>query len=708
LHNRSIVVAPLGNSCSAPTSAAQLTEVTIPTPASCDDEVRPWAVKYHEGQVYVGMVCTGEQANVNAQVKADVNREDLRAYVYQFDPDTLSFASSPATEFSLLYDRTWTAREAPAAWMPWQDRFVYDLYFVRSNNGFTSYAQPILSDIEFDGCDMLMSFADRMSWQFDKGSPPQSERPDGSLYTPSGGMVSIFDVMPGGDLLIAGYNGNNTWAIEDNGIVSSVCANRSTVNADPNTDRRSENPAPYDNANMGSGPGATLTNATDFFWYDGYGQHNESTVGAIAVQPGYKEVISVAYDNVMHMGSSATDGGSGPNAGFNIGGLLWLGTDDGAYNKSIKLYDGVGTNLNFGKGAGFGDVEVLCEQPPVEIGNLVWEDDDGDGIQDAGESGIANVTVELIDTATSNVITSAVTDGNGNYIFSTSAGTDSASHKYNLNLNNGGSYQVRIADAEGGSQQAALSGLNVTSVDADASANGDIRDSDGSVGDDSIIPVTLGDAGQNNHSYDFGFRNTPACAITATATVNACTNVGNDSDTSNDTYTITLNVSGTNASANFNYSSSAAGVGENGIAFSASPYTTPAIVIEATDSPHTITVTDSVDGACSRIITPDITEPATCSNATQPQVDLSVNKTVSPLAAESGDTVIYTVTVSNAGPDDATNVVVTDPLPVSDVTYMSDDGGSATSIDGSGILTWNISSIPNGETRTLNITVSVD
>lgn len=707
LHNRSIVTMPLGNACSAPSSPAQLTEVVIPNPSSCDDVVRPWAVKYHEGQVYVGMVCTGEQANVNAEVKTDVIRDDLRAYVYQFDPDSLTFASSPAVEFSLLYDRAWVSREAPAAWMPWQDRFVYDLYYVRDKNGFSGYAQPILSDIEFEGCDMMMSFADRMSWQFDKGAPPQSERPDGSLYSPSGGMVSIFDVMPGGDLLIAGYNGNDTWTLEDDGVVTSVCGNRSTVNANPNTDRRAENPAPYNDPAMGSGPGQTLTNATDFFWYDGYGQHDEVMVGAMAIQPGYKQVINVAYDNVFHMGSSATDGGSGPNAGFNIGGLVWLNTDDGTYEKSIKLYDGVGTNLNFGKGAGFGDVELLCDEPPVEIGDFVWRDSDGDGIQDADEAGIENVSIELIDASNTNVVASAVTNADGHYIFSSASGVDTTSHKYNLNLINGSHYQVRIANAEGSGQQSALNGLSVTNMNADASLHGDLRDSDGSRSSDSVIAMTLGSAGQNNHSYDFGFKAAQTCSINATATVNACTNTGNDIDASNDVYTITLNVSGENTSTHFNYSSTAAGIGENMIEFSASPFTTPAIPIEGSGSPHTITVSDSSDSSCSSIIVPAINKPLTCSNAPS-QVDLSLSKTVNVSAAASGDTIVYTITVNNSSSIDATGVVIRDPLPATKMTYVSDDGGSATTVDGSGVVMWNVDSIPAGESRSLNITVRVN
>ena len=50
------------------------------------------------------------------------------------------------------------------------------------------------------------------------------------------------------------------------------------------------------------------------------------------------------------------------------------------------------------------------------IGNYVWLDENGDGVQDAGEAGIANVTVELVDGSNA-VIATTTTDSNGGYLF---------------------------------------------------------------------------------------------------------------------------------------------------------------------------------------------------------------------------------------------------------------------------------------------------
>lgn len=51
------------------------------------------------------------------------------------------------------------------------------------------------------------------------------------------------------------------------------------------------------------------------------------------------------------------------------------------------------------------------------LGDRVWNDVDGNGIQDLGESGIAGVTVTLYASDGTTVITSTVTDANGNYLF---------------------------------------------------------------------------------------------------------------------------------------------------------------------------------------------------------------------------------------------------------------------------------------------------
>ena len=50
------------------------------------------------------------------------------------------------------------------------------------------------------------------------------------------------------------------------------------------------------------------------------------------------------------------------------------------------------------------------------VGDRVWLDSNGNGVQDAGEAGINGVTVQLLD-ASNNVVGTATTSGDGNYTF---------------------------------------------------------------------------------------------------------------------------------------------------------------------------------------------------------------------------------------------------------------------------------------------------
>ena len=64
-------------------------------------------------------------------------------------------------------------------------------------------------------------------------------------------------------------------------------------------------------------------------------------------------------------------------------------------------------------------VDAACTTaPPVtySVGDRVWKDTDGDGVQDSGETGISNVTVQLLNSS-GTVIASDVTDSNGIYGF---------------------------------------------------------------------------------------------------------------------------------------------------------------------------------------------------------------------------------------------------------------------------------------------------
>ncbi len=81
--------------------------------------------------------------------------------------------------------------------------------------------------------------------------------------------------------------------------------------------------------------------------------------------------------------------------------------------------------------------------------------------------------------------------------------------------------------------------------------------------------------------------------------------------------------------------------------------------------------------------------------------DLTVDKQ-GPVAAAPGDNIVYTVSVSNLGPGDATGVAATDTFP-GDVTWLADTCGGDFQ-DG----VWNIGALAAGSSATCEITAHVD
>ncbi|MEO0727184.1 MAG: GEVED domain-containing protein, partial [Bacteroidota bacterium] len=106
------------------------------------------------------------------------------------------------------------------------------------------------------------------------------------------------------------------------------------------------------------------------------------------------------------------------------GGLQWLSTTTGTQTDGVRYY-GNATDYDFGKAAGLGDVEIICLPAPVEIGNLVWEDDNKNGKQDACENGIPGVNVQLY-TVDGTLLAETTTNDSGEYYFQSAASSDGA------------------------------------------------------------------------------------------------------------------------------------------------------------------------------------------------------------------------------------------------------------------------------------------
>jgi len=91
-------------------------------------------------------------------------------------------------------------------------------------------------------------------------------------------------------------------------------------------------------------------------------------------------------------------------------------------------------------------------------------------------------------------------------------------------------------------------------------------------------------------------------------------------------------------------------------------------------------------------------------------VDLAIAKTVNITNPNIGDVLVFTLQVENAGPDTATNVVVTDSLPAGFVYQTASIAGGDSRNDsdpsGSG-LSWSINSLLAGSSISLNFAATV-
>ncbi len=130
------------------------------------------------------------------------------------------------------------------------------------------------------------------------------------------------------------------------------------------------------------------------------------------------------------------------------------------------------------------DQNVIVETRAAKLGDRVWHDADADGIQDAGEAGIAGVAVQLVRDANGDgiiganeVVANTATDANGNYSFK--------------GLTPGLGYQVRFSSPAG--------------FDAASPRQADGNAASGANSDGALSDVVYLGAGEYNATIDSGF-----------------------------------------------------------------------------------------------------------------------------------------------------------------------------------------------------------
>ncbi len=385
-------------------------------------EARPFAVSVHRGELYVGVVCTGETDLLTGQVDAHVRRLSRGAFVDEFT-FPLTYPKGKA-EIDCLF---------LTGFFPWID------FFPTSCGIKAVFPQPILSSIEFhrDGS-LALGFIDRHGHQ------------TGYLNLALSGLQT-YEGISGGDLLRA-TSDRGGYVLESDGSAGGV----STAGA-----------------GNGEGPGGGEYFFEDFFEVGGITAHDEVTLGGVAILPGSGEVATTAFDPINGGGDE-----------IRTGGVRRFDVATGTITDAYKVYS-LNQAGTFGKAAGLGDLALLCQALPVQVGDRVFHDLNGDGLQQPLEPGLEGVVVRLDRAGVP--VESVVTDVQGRYVFSGLVPNDP-------------DYVVLVR-----LNQLALAGFGATLTDAGAN---DLADSDGALG---IVPGASVAAlsglppGKTDFTIDFGF-----------------------------------------------------------------------------------------------------------------------------------------------------------------------------------------------------------
>ncbi len=501
LYNRKLYRIDLTNPAApvAPTAAtasALITSWNLPT-LSCSSILRPWAVKLYRGKIYVGVVCTGEtdiNTNNTANINTNYNGTTVtggsynlsNAYILEFDP---SGAGTWATALTipLSYPRGNAADENfnITRWYNWASNFDVLKAYPGNTSGALIHPQPILSNIEFDVDGTLMiGFMDRLGNQTGYGE-----------YDTNGSSSYYGEV--GGDLLRA-YNNGCVYELESNGKEGAS----------------SPKPATF-GANKGEGPGIGVygaggTNYGEFYWDERYWYpsgpywaHIETSLGNLAFLPGSGEIMNGVMD---------------PFDIYSNGVTKFNNTTGGANSRyEIITVAEAGT---FRKANSLGDIELILPPAPIEIGNRIWFDGLANGIQDADEHGMANITLNLYSNGADDIagnaddifIAATATDAQGNWFFSNSNVVDGnpflPGNQTGLQPNF--KYNVIVASTDWtlGTGIGNLSGYILTTANAVGNGAPGLSNSDAILSSNNVpmISLTTGKSGQNNYDLDMGFQ----------------------------------------------------------------------------------------------------------------------------------------------------------------------------------------------------------
>ncbi|MEO0040881.1 MAG: hypothetical protein RL329_329, partial [Bacteroidota bacterium] len=407
------------------------------------NSVRPFAVKYRNGKVYVGASCElGTCFGCGGGAKV---------YVFELNPNT-------GTWKQVLYANMQRGGSSLSAyWFPWQPYVNPDT----SAYAYVNNVHLLFSDIEFDGNDMLIGLRDMAGDQFGH-----------MAGKPIAGDQTLLSYESQGDIYRAAYNPNTgLYDMEINGTSGGVTT-----------------------AGANSGYGLPSNGTAGQYYYGNRSNITPSaSFGTLAVLPSKDRIYTPGYDFLTVYSQ----------------GVFALDNNTGARVENYNLIPNTVASGQFGKANGFGDIEVGCADAPNEIGNYVWKDLNGNGVQDPNEAGLAGIKVTLFNAACDSLAT-VITDVNGQYYFNNNVLNGSyllPNTNYYLVFGTDNQYRNGFL----------FDSLSVTATNAATGANADEIDSDGTTtgglacfNGKPFIAVMTGGPGTMQHHYDIGFTTCPA------------------------------------------------------------------------------------------------------------------------------------------------------------------------------------------------------
>ncbi len=481
----------------------------IPAVAADPGDSRPFGLGSRDGIVYVGGVDSAQRSGGTPT-----------AWVIAFDPATAAFSPTPVAQFGLGYPRgcSYVAKSAlspsrcaavdgSADWRRWgaapHSADTPELAAGRVVRTQTN-PQPMLSDIAFsDDGSMSLGFRDRFGDQAGRFIPGGSIA---NPLSPTGSTPLYLTGYAFGDTLRLARSAPTSWALESNG----------TSGATTGT------------ADSGMGPGGGEFYDADNSLYPVVEAgvptlqgHDEVTMGALFHLPGTSNMTTTAYDvfgrwDTLGVRFMTDTGADAPRGGDS--------TDLNV--RAYSLYRGtLGGTSPFGKVNGLGDLEAMCDEAPIELGNYVWYDADRDGVQDPTERPLPGVVVTLHNSA-GRALATATTDDSGRYWF---ASADAA----NLPTHPGREYGIVAGGIRPDTDYSLTfdaSNANTAGIGIDATELRPTTPGKGSAttgskptssdGSPPRVAVHTGTAGTNDHTLDAGYVRRDTASIALRKSVN--------------------------------------------------------------------------------------------------------------------------------------------------------------------------------------------